>query len=78
MDEMNTEAAGIEAQIAISVVDQDPHMIEVGDIEVGALGQGIRMTNQTCRYLEEIQQTCQMFNWSSWTRLTGKERPILS
>lgn len=49
MDEMNTEAAGIEVQIAIFVVDQDPHMIEVGDIEVGALGQGIQTTSQTCQ-----------------------------
>ena len=62
VDEMNTEAAGIGVQTAISVVDQGPHMIEVGDIEAGALGQGIRMMNQTCRCLEGNQQKCQTFN----------------
>ena len=62
MDEMSTEAAGTGVLIGTSVVDQDLRMIEVGDIEVGALGQGIWMTRQTSPYLEEIQETCQMFN----------------
>lgn len=62
MDEMNTEAAGTGVQIGTSVVDQGLRMTEVGDIEAGALEQGTWMTKQTCRYLEEIQETCQMFS----------------
>ena len=38
MDEMSTEGAGIEVQIGTSVVDQGLPMIEVVDIEAGALG----------------------------------------
>ena len=62
MDEMTTEVAETGVQIAISVADQDPHMTEVDDIGAGVLGQGIWITIQTCKYLEGIQQTYQMFN----------------
>ena len=58
--EMSTEVAGTEVPIGIIVVDQGLRTIEVGDIEVGALGQGTWMTKQTYQYLGEIHQMCQM------------------
>ena len=62
VDEMTTEAAGIGVLIGIFVADQGLHMIEVGAIEVGAPEHGTWTTRQTCRYLEEIQERCQMFS----------------
>ena len=59
---MITEAAEKGVRIATSVVDQGLRMIEAGDIEAGALGQGTSMTKQTCQYREGLQQTSQMFN----------------
>ena len=62
MDEMTTEVAGTGVQIGTSVVDLGLHMIEVADIEAGALGQGTWMKKQIYRYLEEVRETYQMFS----------------
>ena len=62
MDEMTTEVAETGVQIGTSVVDLGLHMIEVADIEAGALEQGTWMKKQIYRYLEEVRETYQMFS----------------
>ena len=65
MDEMTTEVTEVAetgVQIGTSAVDLGLHMIEVADIEAGALEQGTWMKKQIYRYLEEVRETYQMFS----------------